>query len=140
MIKYTIRAKGEFCEVMTYEKPGFYNADCMEAMKQFPDKFFDLAIVDPPYGGGNSDIGGAEVRSTVRQVQDITRSDCGRRSGITRTGGTWAEKYAKKLLRGTSPRSRNILTNCSVFHVTRLSGGATISNFHRQGALLYGAN
>lgn len=25
--------------------------DCMEGMKQFPDKFFDLAIVDPPYGG-----------------------------------------------------------------------------------------
>ena len=30
---------------------GFYNMDCMEGMKQFPDKFFDLAIVDPPYGG-----------------------------------------------------------------------------------------
>ena len=24
--------------------------DCMEYMKQFPDKFFDLAVVDPPYG------------------------------------------------------------------------------------------
>lgn len=24
--------------------------DCMEAMKEFPDGFFDLAIVDPPYG------------------------------------------------------------------------------------------
>lgn len=31
---------------------GFYNMDCMEGMKEFPDKFFDLAIVDPPYGGG----------------------------------------------------------------------------------------
>lgn len=30
--------------------PGFYNMDCMEGMKHFPDKFFDLAIVDPPYG------------------------------------------------------------------------------------------
>jgi len=29
----------------------FENKDCMEAMKEFPDKFFDLAIVDPPYGG-----------------------------------------------------------------------------------------
>jgi len=28
---------------------GYYNMDCIEAMKQFPDKFFDLAIVDPPY-------------------------------------------------------------------------------------------
>lgn len=35
-----------------FEQPGLYNADCMEAMKAFPDKFFDLAIVDPPYGIG----------------------------------------------------------------------------------------
>jgi len=27
-----------------------YNLDCMEGMKDFPDKYFDLAIVDPPYG------------------------------------------------------------------------------------------
>ena len=27
-----------------------YNQDCMEGMKQYPDKYFDLAIVDPPYG------------------------------------------------------------------------------------------
>lgn len=41
-----------------YEKPDLYNADCMEALKEFPDNFFDLAIVDPPYGSGNSDGGG----------------------------------------------------------------------------------
>jgi DNA modification methylase len=29
-----------------------YNMDCMEAMKEMPDKAFDLAIVDPPYGIG----------------------------------------------------------------------------------------
>ena len=28
---------------------GFYNMDCMQGMKEFPDKYFDLAIVDPPY-------------------------------------------------------------------------------------------
>ena len=33
-------------------KPGFYNMDCMEGMKRFPDKHFDLAIVDPPYFSG----------------------------------------------------------------------------------------
>ena len=27
--------------------------DCMQGMKEFPDKYFDLAIVDPPFGGGN---------------------------------------------------------------------------------------
>lgn len=29
-----------------------YHMDCMEAMKQIPDKYFELAIVDPPYGIG----------------------------------------------------------------------------------------
>ena len=33
------------------------NEDCMEGMARYPDKYFDLAIVDPPYGigmdGGN---------------------------------------------------------------------------------------
>lgn len=28
--------------------------DCMEGMKEFPDKYFELAIVDPPYGIGES--------------------------------------------------------------------------------------
>lgn len=27
-----------------------YNADCMEAMRKMPDRCFDLAVVDPPYG------------------------------------------------------------------------------------------
>lgn len=31
-----------------------YNMDCMEGMRKFPDKYFDLAIVDPPYGIGES--------------------------------------------------------------------------------------
>ena len=29
-----------------------YNIDCMQGMKEFPNKYFDLAIVDPPYGIG----------------------------------------------------------------------------------------
>ena len=29
-----------------------YNMDCMEGMRRFPDKYFELAIVDPPYGIG----------------------------------------------------------------------------------------
>ena len=29
-----------------------YNEDCVEALKRFPDKYFDLAVVDPPYGIG----------------------------------------------------------------------------------------
>lgn len=29
---------------------GYYNMDCTDGMKRFPDKYFELAIVDPPYG------------------------------------------------------------------------------------------
>lgn len=35
-----------------------YNMDCMEGMKEYPDKYFDLAIVDPPYGAGLGEGGG----------------------------------------------------------------------------------
>lgn len=31
---------------------GFYNMDCMDGMKAFPDQFFDIAVVDPPYFNG----------------------------------------------------------------------------------------
>ena len=33
-----------------------FNMDCMEGMKQFPDNYFDLAVVDPPYGIGVSQM------------------------------------------------------------------------------------
>lgn len=39
------------------KKEGFYNCDCMEAMREYPDKYFDLAIVDPPYGSGGGKNG-----------------------------------------------------------------------------------
>lgn len=29
---------------------GFYNADCMDHLKDYPDGYFDLAIADPVYG------------------------------------------------------------------------------------------
>lgn len=39
--------------------------DCVTGMKEYPDKHFDLAIVDPPYGLGNrlSD-GGGKLKNT----------------------------------------------------------------------------
>ena len=39
-----------------------FNRDCLEAMREMPDKCFDLAIVDPPYGIGasaDSRVGGS---------------------------------------------------------------------------------
>ena len=36
---------------MIPEWNSFINADCMDYLKEFPDNYFSLAIVDPPYGG-----------------------------------------------------------------------------------------
>ncbi len=33
-------------------KSEVHNIDCMIAMKDYPDNYFDLAVADPPYGGG----------------------------------------------------------------------------------------
>lgn len=35
-----------------FELNTLYNIDCMTAMREIPDKFFELAICDPPYGIG----------------------------------------------------------------------------------------
>jgi site-specific DNA-methyltransferase (adenine-specific) len=47
------------------ELNNIYNMDCMEGMAQFPDKYFDLAIVDPPYG--LQEHGGKNRGSIVHQ-------------------------------------------------------------------------
>ena len=41
------------------------NIDCMKYMATLPDKFFDLAIVDPPYGlGDRLEKGGGKLKNT----------------------------------------------------------------------------
>lgn len=37
-------------------KSEVFNMDCIEGMKEYPDNYFELAIVDPPYGIGASKI------------------------------------------------------------------------------------
>lgn len=39
---------------MIFELNRLYNLDCMVAIKHIPDKYFQLAIIDPPYGIGES--------------------------------------------------------------------------------------
>lgn len=45
-----------------------YNMDCMEGMKQFPDKYFDLAVVDPMYGIGEN---GAKSGSRAKLAKKV---------------------------------------------------------------------
>lgn len=61
-------------------QPGFYNMDCMEGMKEFPDKFFDLAVVDPPYGDASAFTSGS-LQGGVADYSARKRS---------RFGGRWA--------------------------------------------------
>ena len=53
-----------------------YLMDCIEGMKQFPDKIFDLAVVDPPYGIG----------------ADVNQNKLGNKKGFTKNAGTY-KKY-----------------------------------------------
>ena len=47
------------------------NADCMEVMKAMPDKAFELAIVDPPYGIGVS----GEGKMTSNSKKEYTKKN-----------------------------------------------------------------
>jgi site-specific DNA-methyltransferase (adenine-specific) len=50
--------------------------DNMELMKQYPDKYFDLAIVDPPYGlGKRTTDGGSKKNTQTKFMEDIRRSN-----------------------------------------------------------------
>ena len=54
---------------------GFYNMDCMEGMKDFPDKYFDLAIVDPPYGGSDEYASGKRFGGQFNKYKPVINSD-----------------------------------------------------------------
>ena len=50
-----------------------YLMDCIEGMKHYPDKYFDLAVVDPPYGIG---AGGKKfINGTSKTVKDYYKEN-----------------------------------------------------------------
>lgn len=92
--------------------------DCEEGMKGFPDGYFDLAVVDPPYGGGASQ----EQKNGLQggSTEDWDKRKRGRFGGnfekyhideetqqtkapatlsaeeitVERSGGAWSAKYS----------------------------------------------
>lgn len=78
---------------------GFYNMDCLQGMKEFPDNYFNLAVVDPPYGGGLTDNGGCQGWFSKYHQQDPAKNI----GGGARFGGRF-DKY--KQIGGASPRQR----------------------------------
>lgn len=49
-----------------------HNADCMDMMKDYKDNYFDLAIVDPPYGLGNKTTNGGSLKNTSSRWKNHT--------------------------------------------------------------------
>lgn len=75
-----------------FELNRLYNEDCMEGMKQIPDKYFELAIVDPPYFKGPN-----KRRYYGRTVNKLNIK---RRSyNVIENWDIPDEKYFKELLR-----------------------------------------
>ena len=48
---------------------GYYNMDCMEGMKEFPDKYFELAIVDPPYRDNNQPTKDMRANGSMKSLE-----------------------------------------------------------------------
>ena len=78
-------------------KTGFYNMDCMEGMKEYPNKYFDLAIVDPPYG-----IGVQGMQFTKVGAKHASKN-CAAASGDYKRDSEWdikpSAEYFKQLMR-----------------------------------------
>lgn len=122
---------------------GFYNIDCMDAMKEFPDGFFDLAIVDPPYGDGNASIGGGRRFGAMFDRYKLPNQEGGYH-------GKWPDALepvehgrrnsAKKLLRGTLPRGKNTSKSFSASRAIKLFGAEIILHCRQRDVFWCGAN
>ena len=101
------------------------NVDCVQAMKQYPDGYFDLAVVDPPYGGGGQAFrsrDGSRFGGRFDKYKRTEQAADGRLSS------------AKKLWPGTTRRARSILMSCFAFPSSRSSGAATTLSCRRADA------
>ena len=68
---FTLEVKEETPAVVAapaYGTLDLRRADCMEMMAEFPDGYFDLAIVDPPYGIGKKFKGGKTGKMQFNEV------------------------------------------------------------------------
>ena len=125
-----------------------YNMDCMEYMRTLPDKAFDLAIVDPPYGDGKGGsakrfggmfgaVYGENTRAHVADAHERERErererETARRSitdsaeDSTSTKVNQTKRAAKKSWRGMLPQRMSIFKSFSASHATRSFGAETI--------------
>ena len=98
---------------------GFYNMDCMEGMKQFPDKYFDLAIVDPPYGDGGGN--GQAVKDSASGLIDTDIPKVNR-------GGGWHGKQKYHLGTPTTKECQTARRNMGLRELEERGRGSTQKN------------
>ena len=82
------------------ELNSFICGDCMDYLPQFPDKYFELAIVDPPYGIGED---GSKNKTRGKQA------DFGNRGGGETQRATL--RIITHIWEEISLRIKNFLTN-----------------------------
>lgn len=51
-----------------FELNKLYNMDCMDAMREIPDNFFELAVCDPPYGINKKFKGGKTGKMNFNEI------------------------------------------------------------------------
>lgn len=80
----------------------FINADCMEYLPKFADGEFDLAITDPPYGGGS-----APMLEPQTGTSAVDSADCSTViSRTTRGGGSIRRLRQTSRLQGRAGHGR----------------------------------
>ena len=90
-----------------------YNVDCMEFMKDKPDKYFELAIVDPPYGIGDW------TQKTENKEKKITKS----RFEVKWNDKIPEKKYFDEVLRVSK---NQIIWGANYFNCFDKKGGAIV--------------
>jgi site-specific DNA-methyltransferase (adenine-specific) len=101
-------------------KSQVFNIDCMEYMSQFPDNYFELAIVDPPYGIN----------------ADIMQNDLGGKKGFTKNAGTY-KKYHQTNWDNKIPTDDYFAELKRVSKNQIVWGGNYFHNLHLEGVIVW---
>ena len=114
-------------------EPGFYNMDCMEGMKQFPDNYFDLAVVDPPYGGAGRD----EYNRFGGNFEKY--KDGSALQSVCRTGGGH-NKYDRKIITWDVAPGKAYFDELFRVSKNQIIWGGTTLNCRQRVVFLFGAS
>lgn len=96
-----------------------YNMDCMDLMKLLPDNEFDLAIVDPPYGGEYMPLAVDGLTDTSRKTKRQKQHHTGaylatlKKSKLDARAEHGLQNTEAKLHNGILRRMTNILKSFS---------------------------